>query len=223
VVRASGRFDFARVQAQLEQQAEALADVGRLSAEIGFPTQHLDRVVVPAPAVAALVALGLAERPEPLHSPRSLGQGPDNTGTLRAMATVSPRVLEFDVSVDRDRTAHSRLGGSAIPLEDEWWAEHLVLAGLVRCTLASMDYTAHRAGFEVVGAGEAHGTVTKREDDGRYAFVEVESHLEIELEPAPAAKVVRELIERAERGCFVGNSLTAEPRYRWTVNGAEIE
>lgn len=26
-----------------------------------------------------------------------------------------------------------------------------------------------------------------------------------------------------ERGCFVGASLTAKPRYRWTVNGKEIE
>ncbi len=139
------------------------------------------------------------------------------------MSAGRARVLEFGVSVDRDRISRSALGGSPIPREDEWWAEHLVLAGLVRCSLASMDYTAHRAGFEVVGAGKAHGIVTKRDDDGRYAFVEVESHLEIELEPAPAPKAVRELIEKAERGCFVGNSLTAEPRYRWTVNGEEIE
>ncbi len=105
------------------------------------------------------------------------------------MSTAGARVLEFGVSVDRDGISRSALGGAPIPREDEWSAEHLVLAGLVRCTLAS----------------------------------EVESHLEIELEPTPAPDAVRELIERAERGCFVGNSLTAEPRYRWTVNGAEIE
>jgi len=139
------------------------------------------------------------------------------------MSAARARVLEFGVSVASERISRSALGGAPIPREDDWWAEHLVLAGLVRCTLASMDYTAHRAGFEVVGAGEAHGTVTKREDDGRYALAEVESHLEIELEPAPVPEAVRELIERAERGCFVGNSLTAEPRYRWTVNGEEIE
>ena len=27
------------------------------------------------------------------------------------------------------------------------------------------------------------------------------------------------MLERAERGCFVGNSLVARPRYRWNVNG----
>jgi organic hydroperoxide reductase OsmC/OhrA len=137
------------------------------------------------------------------------------------MAT-TVRVLEFDVAVDRGRMASSGLRGSQIPREDEWSAEHLVLAGLVRCTLDSMDYTAHRAGLEVTGAGRAHGTVTKREEDGRYAFVEVESHLEIQLDPAPEPAVVRELVAKAERGCFVGNSLVAKPRYRWTVNGEEI-
>jgi organic hydroperoxide reductase OsmC/OhrA len=137
------------------------------------------------------------------------------------MATTA-RVFEFDVAVDHDRTARSGLGGSPIQREDAWWAEHLVLAGLVRCTLASMDHAARRAGLEVSGAGRAHGTVTKREEDGRYAFVEVESHLEIQLEPAPDPSVVRELVAKAERGCFVGNSLVARPRYRWTVNGEEI-
>ena len=59
-----------------------------------------------------------------------------------------PRVLHFDVTVDAAGDARSALGGSPIPKEDEWWAEHLVLAGLVRCTLASMDYAARRAVLE---------------------------------------------------------------------------
>ncbi len=63
------------------------------------------------------------------------------------MAAVRPRVLEFDVSVDRAGDARSALGGNPLPREAEWWAEHLVLAGLVRCTLASMDYSARRAGI----------------------------------------------------------------------------
>ena len=133
-----------------------------------------------------------------------------------------PRVLEFDVTIDRAGSVRSALGGSPIPREDEWWAEHLVLAGLVRCTLASMDYSAQRAGFESVGSGRAHGVVTKRAEDGLYAFVEVETRLEIELRPAPDADATLGLVERAERGCFVSNSLTARPRHHWTVNGQEI-
>jgi organic hydroperoxide reductase OsmC/OhrA len=133
-----------------------------------------------------------------------------------------PKVLEFDVTVDRDRTATSGRGGAEIRGEQAWSAEHLLLAGLVRCTLASLDHAAQWAGLEALGSGTAHGTVTKRDEDGLYAFVEVDSHLEIELAPAPAAHDVRELIAKAERGCFVGNSLTATPRYRWTVNRQDI-
>lgn len=135
---------------------------------------------------------------------------------------VKPRVLEFEVSVDRERAARSGLGGGALERDDEWWPEHLVLAALVRCTLASMDYSARRAGFDVAGRGRAQGTVTKRERDGLYAFVNIGSRLEIELDPPPERDAVRELIAKAERGCFVSNSLETHPRHHWTVNGEEI-
>lgn len=133
-----------------------------------------------------------------------------------------PRILEFDVSVDRAGDARSGLGGSPLPREVEWWAEHLLLAGLVRCTLASMDYSAHRAGLDSLGSGSAHGTVTRREDDGLYAFVGIETTLEVDLAPAPDPVALTELVARAERGCFVSNSLIAKPRHRWVVNGQEV-
>ena len=133
-----------------------------------------------------------------------------------------PRVLEFDVTVDRDRVARSALGGTPLPREAEWWAEHYVLAGLVRCTLASLDYAARRAGANATGSGTAHGVVTKREEDGRYAFVEIEATFDVQLAPVPDQEALKGLLERAEAGCFVGNSLTAKPRYRWTVNGEEV-
>ncbi|MBM2822347.1 MAG: hypothetical protein HW413_1093, partial [Thermoleophilia bacterium] len=44
---------------------------------------------------------------------------------------VKPRVLEFEVTVDRGRSSQSGLGGVALEREDEWWPEHLVLAALV--------------------------------------------------------------------------------------------
>ena len=136
--------------------------------------------------------------------------------------SVRPRVLEFDVSVDRAGDARSGLGGDALPRRVEWWAEHLVLAGLVRCTLASMDYTARRAGINSVGVGRAHGVVTKRTEDGVYAFVDIETTLDVELAPAPQGEELRDLVVRAEHGCFVSNSLTAKPRHRWIVNGQEV-
>jgi organic hydroperoxide reductase OsmC/OhrA len=133
-----------------------------------------------------------------------------------------PRVLQFDVTVDRDRVASSALGGTAIQPEAEWWAEHLVLAGLLRCTLTSLDYSARRAGLSASGSGKAHGKVTRREQDGLYAFVEIETRFEVELEPALGREGTKELLAHTERGCFVSNSLTARPRHHWIVNGEEF-
>jgi organic hydroperoxide reductase OsmC/OhrA len=133
-----------------------------------------------------------------------------------------PRVHEFDVTVDEFRVARSGLGGTPLPREAEWWAEHYVLAGLVRCTLASMDYSARRTGSNCTGSGRARGVVTKRQSDGRYAFVEIDATLEVQIAPAPDAASLGELLSRAEAGCFVGNSLTVEPTYHWVVNGEEI-
>ena len=121
-----------------------------------------------------------------------------------------------------DGSATSGLGGSPIPHEEEWLAEHLVLAGLVRCTLASLGYHLNKDGLRAKRSGSAHGVVTRREDDGLYAFVEIEAQFVVDLEQPLEPDAVRDLTARAERGCFVGNSLKARPRYRWTVNGEEV-
>jgi organic hydroperoxide reductase OsmC/OhrA len=134
----------------------------------------------------------------------------------------SPRVLQFDIAVDRAGDARSALGGSPIPREPEWWPEHLVLAGLVRCTLASLDYSARRAGVTVASSGSAHGVVTKRDEDGLHAFVEIETTLDVQVTPMLDDDGLRGLLARAEHGCFVSNSLTARPRHRWIVNGEEV-
>ncbi len=61
--------------------------------------------------------------------------------------------------------------------------------------------------------------MTRRESDGRYAIVEAELELAVELEPQPGGEQLAELLAKAERDCFVGASLRVEPAYRWTVNG----
>jgi organic hydroperoxide reductase OsmC/OhrA len=128
--------------------------------------------------------------------------------------------FSYSVSVDRDWTARSEKGGTPIPAEEEWTPEHLVLAGLARCTLTSLRYHARRSGIEVEGSADARGEVTQRVTDGRYAFVHVKVGLDVTLAPTPES--VRELVAKAERDCFVGASLTAKPRYHWTVNGEEL-
>jgi organic hydroperoxide reductase OsmC/OhrA len=123
------------------------------------------------------------------------------------------KVLEFAASVGTDGrvTAH----GESLLLPQSWAPEHLVLAGLVRCSLASLGHHARRPGIEVTASGDASGTVTKRGDDGRYAFVEITCRLNVELTPPPDDPA--ELLTKAERDCFVGASLTAEPTYVWNL------
>jgi organic hydroperoxide reductase OsmC/OhrA len=130
------------------------------------------------------------------------------------------KVFSYAISLDREGAASSDEGGSPLPVEEAWSPEHLVLAGLTRCTLKSLDHHARRVGVSSSGSASASGEVTQRTTDGRYAFVRLKVALDVTLEPAPAN--VRELLSKAERDCFVGASLTAKPRYRWTVNGEEI-
>jgi organic hydroperoxide reductase OsmC/OhrA len=133
---------------------------------------------------------------------------------------VEAKTFSYAVSLDRDWTATTEKGGTPIPAEEAWSPEHLVLAGLARCILTSLRHHARRSGIELRGSAEARGEVSQRDTDGRHAFTHLKVELDVTLEPSPAS--VRELVAKAERDCFVGASLTAKPRYRWTVNGEEL-
>jgi uncharacterized OsmC-like protein len=130
------------------------------------------------------------------------------------------KTFEYAISLDRAGRPAAE-GGEPLELPEGWAAEHLVLAGLARCTLTSLRYHAIRAGLDAVGSASARGTVTKRDDDGRYAFVEVECELDVEIAPEPDD--LGALLAKAERDCFVGASLTVEVRYRWRVNGSDAQ
>jgi len=112
--------------------------------------------------------------------------------------------------------------GTPARAEPDWKPEHLVLAGLARCTLASLEFHAERMSVRVAGEAAADGVVTEREEDGRYAFVEIACALDVELEPAPEGDRLTKLLGLAERDCFVGASLTAKPSSKWRVNGEPI-
>jgi organic hydroperoxide reductase OsmC/OhrA len=135
---------------------------------------------------------------------------------------ITAKRLEYAVALPRlDRIAPE--GSDPVELGPGWEAEHLVLAGLTRCTLTSLRYHAKRCAVGVTTmSGSASGVVTKREEDGRYAFVEIDCALDVELEPVPPEEELAALLAKAERDCFISASLTVEPRYRWRVNGEEL-
>jgi organic hydroperoxide reductase OsmC/OhrA len=130
------------------------------------------------------------------------------------------KTFTYAVSLDRDWTGTSDRGDTPLANEQGWTPEHLLLAGLARCTLTSLRHHARLAGIDLTGAADARGRVTRRDEDERYAFVELDVELDVSFEPRP--QDVRELLAKAERDCFVGASLTAAPSYSWIVDGEEI-
>lgn len=129
------------------------------------------------------------------------------------MAEPRARVFEYAVAYDGASRATARQTTLEVP--EAWSPEHLVLAGLLDCSLTSLRYHARREGIAVTGAGEASGTVTRREEDGRFAFVDVEARLDVHFDHEPTDREA--LLRLAERDCFVGASLTPQPRYVWNV------
>jgi uncharacterized OsmC-like protein len=137
---------------------------------------------------------------------------------MRAVA-VKPKELRYGIELSASGELTDE-NGVALDAPPEWSPEHLLLAALVGCSLKSLRHHAKRSSVDVRSAsGSARTLVTKREEDGRYALVETEVELRVEVEPEPAPEALAELLALAERDCFVGSSLTAEPSYRWTVNG----
>ena len=134
---------------------------------------------------------------------------------------MSAKRLEFSASVDADGSLCAEELESLDP-GAAWTAEHLVLAALCRCSLASLRFHADKENRSSSGSAAAIGVVTKRERDGRYAFVEVQCGLDVEIEPEPAADSLADLLARAEHDCFISASLTVKTEYEWRVNGRAV-
>jgi uncharacterized OsmC-like protein len=137
---------------------------------------------------------------------------------------VTVRGKEFRFAVELTTSGELRQEqGVSIDVPPGWSPEHLLLAALVRCSIKSLRYHARRKAVEVRStSGSGRTLVAKRDSDDRYALVEAELELSVELAPEPQPEALTELLALAERDCFVGTSLTAEPNYRWIVNGRTI-
>jgi len=133
------------------------------------------------------------------------------------------KAKEFRYAIALDRAGRVTADGRAeLDLDPAWTPEHLVLAGLVRCTLQSLRFHATRAEVDFLASAQASAIVTRTAPGERYAFVEIDVQLDVELDPALAPAALRELLELAERDCFVGASLRPHPTYRWSVNGQAL-
>jgi len=135
---------------------------------------------------------------------------------------ITAKTFEYAVEVDLAGRMTIPGGGQFVPPEG-WSADHLLLAALVRCSLKSLGFHARRKSVEMHSAsGSSRTLVTQRETDDRYALVDTQVELAVELAPEPEPDTLSELLSLAERDCFVGSSLTAKPSYRWVVNGRTV-
>ncbi len=138
------------------------------------------------------------------------------------MANVRAKVFEYTTSVDRDLRVSSE-GEQPVEFGESWTPEHILLAALLRCAIASLTYYATPAGIVVAVAGEAHGTVTLREDEGVFGLVAADARFDLELTPQPEPEALVKLLRKAKAGCFVSNSLSVHPEFHWRVNGADVD
>ena len=112
----------------------------------------------------------------------------------------------------------------------EWWsrtsscptsaAVHDVacLGSLASCTRISFLAHAEHKGVEVLDYVSAiDGTVMRRVEDGRYAFVHVHQRLTVVV-AAGTTERAYELIGKAERDCFISASTTAEIQNDWEIS-----
>ena len=210
------------LDARLDLPPEILARDGKLVPRAPRLDLHQGHRRIPA-AVKAHIALGLRQRTQSPHVPQRTTR-PGRCLASETMQAVAVRTKQLRYAVDL--TTGGELtdeNGVVLDVPTEWSPEHLLLAGLIRCSLKSLRYHADRMSVAVGSVSANSRTlVTKRETDGRYALVETEVELAVALDPEPEPDALSKLLELAERDCFVGSSLTAKPSYRWIVNGRAV-
>jgi organic hydroperoxide reductase OsmC/OhrA len=124
--------------------------------------------------------------------------------------------FQYGVSLDEQGLVYAE-GEAPVEFPPEWKPEHLLLAAVARCTLKSLRFYAREA--RVDGSARVRGLVTRGDADGRFGLTAAAIDLDVRIDPEPDAAQLAKLLDLAELGCFVGNSLAVRPTYRWLVNG----
>jgi organic hydroperoxide reductase OsmC/OhrA len=127
----------------------------------------------------------------------------------------TPKTFSYELELDGN--GKMTVGDApAVEVPEAWMPDHLLLAAVLRCSIASLAFHAKRAGHNVAASGSAKGTVARRSSDGRFAFESIDLAIDVELTPPTTEP--DGLFAKAERDCFVGASLTIKPAYEWHVS-----
>jgi uncharacterized OsmC-like protein len=135
---------------------------------------------------------------------------------------VAVRAKHFDYWISLDERGQLTADGDPVTIGGDVSAEHLLLTALARCSISSLEHFARQKDVDVTTSAYASGTVTRREDQERYGFVSIECKLDVQLAGELADDELRNLLESAEWGCFIGASLDPAPKYSWRVNGRDL-
>jgi organic hydroperoxide reductase OsmC/OhrA len=144
--------------------------------------------------------------------------------------TQQAKTFEYTVSLSRERGRLGQLAAGErttiltappedFPAGDErrWSPEHLFLGALQSCTMLSFLAHAEHNGLPVRDYdSEIEGTVMRRAEDGRYAFVFIRHKPTVTVPPGQR-DAARAIIGKAERDCFVSASINAEIQVDWEI------
>ena len=92
---------------------------------------------------------------------------------------------------------------------DRWSPETLLCAAVADCTILSFRAIARASRFEWLQIQcRTEGTLDRV--DGKARFVGFASHVQLTVPAGADAARARQLVEKAEHGCLISNSLIAE-------------
>jgi len=140
------------------------------------------------------------------------------------------KTFQYTVSLDRARGREGRVSAGERPSihtappgdfpagdDTRWSPEHLYLGSLQTCTMLSFLAHAEHNGVPVRGyTAQIEGTVMRRAEDGRYAFVLIR-HKPRVVVPVGQRDAARAIVGKAERDCFISASTNAEIQVDWDI------
>ena len=140
------------------------------------------------------------------------------------------KTFSYDVALEWEGDRRSTLAAGPRPAilsgppedfphgeQERWSPEHLFLGALSSCTLLSfLAHCAHRHVEVRSYSAVASGTIERRAQDGRYAFVAVHLRPEVVVASGQVGDA-HELTAKAERDCFVSASTTATVDVEWVI------
>jgi organic hydroperoxide reductase OsmC/OhrA len=140
------------------------------------------------------------------------------------------KTFQYTVSLERSRGREGRVVAGDRPAiqtappgdfpagdDARWSPEHLFLGSLETCTMLSFLAHAEHNGVPVRGySSQIEGTVMRRAEDGRYAFVLIRHRPRVVVPPGQR-DAARAIVGKAERDCFISASTNAEIQVDWDI------